>query len=105
MYPILNWLDLEGRRLRVIVTGRKTAYWHCGEMGHLSAICPGKKVPQKTPDHIQNAPPPATAKSKTEAPIVSPAVGTLNPGTIREKNRTFHPETSNLVADDKSKEE
>ena len=49
-YSVPNWLEVEGRRLPVIVSGRKPACWHCGEIGHLSAVCPGKKAPKK-PDH------------------------------------------------------
>ncbi len=39
-FSVPNWLDVEGRRLPVIVSGRKPACWHCGEIGHLSAVCP-----------------------------------------------------------------
>ena len=46
-YSVPNWLEVEGRRLPVIVSGRKPACWHCGEIGHLSAVCPGKKAPKK----------------------------------------------------------
>ena len=46
-YSIPNWLDVEGHRLPVIVSGCKPAYWRCGEIGHLSAVCPGKKAPKK----------------------------------------------------------
>ena len=45
-----KWLDLEGRRLLVIVTGKKLACWHWGEIGYLSANCLGKKAPGKAPD-------------------------------------------------------
>ena len=59
----------EGRRLPVIVSGRKPACWHCGEIGHLSAVCPGKKAPKK-PD--QNPRHPHTCcnkqREKKEAP-------------------------------------
>ena len=46
-YSIPNWLDVEGRRLPVIVSGHKPACWHCSGIGHLSAVCPGKKAPKK----------------------------------------------------------
>ena len=42
-------------RLPVIVSGRKPACWHCGEIGHLSAVCPGKKAPKK-PDQNPGTP-------------------------------------------------
>ena len=68
-YSVPNWLDVAGRMLPVIVSGRKPANWHCGEIGHLSAICPGKKAPKK-PD--QNpAPPPVVTNNEKEAPVVS----------------------------------
>ena len=54
-YSVPNWLDVEGRRLPVIVSGRKPACWHCGEIGHLSAVCPGKKAPKK-PDQNPGTP-------------------------------------------------
>ena len=46
-YSVPNWLEVEGRRLPVIISGRKPACWHSGEIGHLSAVCPGKKAPKK----------------------------------------------------------
>ena len=46
-YSIPNWLDLEGCRLLVIVSGYKPACWHSGEIGHLSTVCPRKKAPKK----------------------------------------------------------
>ena len=51
-YSVPNWLDVEGRRLPVIVSRRKPTCWHCGEIGHLSAVCPGKKRPRKSPTRI-----------------------------------------------------
>ena len=65
------WLDVEGRRLPVIVSGRKPACWHCGEIGHLSAVCPGKKAPKK-PDQNPGTPPPVVTNNEKEAPVVSP---------------------------------
>ena len=71
-YSVPNWLEVEGRRLHVIVSGRKPACWHCGEIGHLSAVCPGKKAPKK-PDHKPGTlPPVVTTKTEKEAPVVSP---------------------------------
>ena len=55
-FSVPNWLDVEGRRLPVIVSGRKPACWHSGEIGHLSAVCPGKKAPKK-PDKDAGTPP------------------------------------------------
>ena len=36
-YSISIWLELEGYRLPVIVTGKKLACWHGEEIGHLLA--------------------------------------------------------------------
>ena len=71
-YSVPNWLEVEGRRLPVIVSGRKPACWHCGEIGHLSAVCPGKKAPKK-PDHKPNTLSPVVkTNTEKEAPVVSP---------------------------------
>ena len=71
-YSVPNWLEVEGRWLPVIVSGRKPACWHCGEIGHLSAVCPGKKAPKK-PDHKPGTlSPVVTTNTEKEAPVVSP---------------------------------
>ena len=71
-HSVPNWLEVEGRRLPVIVSGRKPACWHCGEIGHLSAVCPGKKAPKK-PDHKPDTLSPVVkANTEKEAPVVSP---------------------------------
>ena len=71
-YSVPNWLEVEGRRLPVIVSGRKPACWHRGKIGHLSAVCPGKKAPKK-PDHKPDTlSPVATTNKEKEAPVVSP---------------------------------
>ena len=70
-YSIPNWLDVEGRRLLVIVSGCKPACWHCGEISHLSAVCPGKRAPKKPDQNPGNLPPVVTNIEK-EAPVVSP---------------------------------
>ena len=71
-YSVPNWLEVEGRRLPVIVSGRKPACWHCGEIGHLSAVCPGKKAPKK-PDHKHDTLSPVVKiNTEKEAPVVSP---------------------------------
>ena len=67
-FSIPNGLDLEECRLPVILTGRKPTSWHCGEIGHLSAICLGKKAPLKTPNRIRNAL--LRRKEKKESPVV-----------------------------------
>ena len=79
-YSVPNWLEVEGRRLPVIVSGRKPACWHCGEIGHLSAVCPGKKAPKK-PDHKPGTLSPVVKNnSEKEAPVVSPTpAGKKNP--------------------------
>ena len=83
-FSVPNWLDVEGRRLPVIVSGRKPACWHCGAIGHLSAVCPGKKAPKK-PDQDAGTPPPVGKNNdKKEAPVVSPtsaAIKSLTPPT------------------------
>ena len=70
-YSVPNWLEVEGRRLPVIVSGSKPACWHCGEIGHLSAVCPGKKAPKK-PDQKLGTLPPVVSNTEKEAPVVSP---------------------------------
>ena len=71
-YSVPNWLEVEGRRLPVIVSGRKPTCWHCGEIGHLSAVCPGKKAPKK-PDHKHDTLSPVVkSNTEKEAPVVSP---------------------------------
>ena len=70
-YSIPNWLDVEGCRLPVIVSGCKPACWHCGEIGHLSAVCSRKKAPKK-PDQNPGTLPPCVTNNENEAPVVSP---------------------------------
>ena len=70
-YSVPNWLDVEGRRLPVIVSGRKPVCWHCGEIGNLSAVCPGKKALKK-PHQNSSTLPPVVTNSKKETPVVSP---------------------------------
>ena len=70
-YSVPNWLDVEGRKLPVIVSGRKPACWHCGKIGHLSAVCPGKKAPKK-PDQNPRTLPPVSTNNEKEALVVSP---------------------------------
>ena len=78
-FSIPYWLDLEGRWLPVIGTGRKPAHWHCWEIGPLSENCSGNKVDVKAPDHIRNSLRPTMAKGKKEPPVVSRTVGTTVP--------------------------
>ena len=78
-YSVPNWLEVEGRRLPVIVSGRKPACWHCGEIGHLSAVCPGKKAPKKPDPKPRTLPPVVASNTEKEAPVVSPTpAGTKN---------------------------
>ena len=70
-YSVPNWLEVEGRRLPVIVSGKKPTCWHCGEIGHLSTVCPGKKAPKK-PDQKLGTLPPVVSDTEKEAPVVSP---------------------------------
>ena len=70
-YSVPNWLDVEGRRLLVIISRRKPVCWHCSEIGHLSAVCPGKKAPKK-PNQNPGTLPPVVTNTEKEAPIVSP---------------------------------
>ena len=104
-YSVPNFLDLGGRKITIIVAGRKPSCWLCSQVGHLSANCPGKKAPEKASDHTQNAPPPSTANNnKKEASIVSPTVGTKVSVSVGEKKKSAPPpsETSTL---EKSKRE
>ena len=80
-YSVPNWLDVEGRRLPVIVSGRKPACWHCGEIGHLSAVCPGKKAPKK-PDQNSGTLPPVSTNNEKEAPVVSPTSAGIKKKTL-----------------------
>ena len=70
-YSVPNWVDVEGHRLPVIVSGHKTASWHCGDIGHLSAVCPRKKAPKK-PDQNPSTLPPVSTNNEKEALVVSP---------------------------------
>ena len=87
-YSIPNWLDLEGRRLPVIVSGRKPAGWHCSEIGHLYAVCPGKKAPKK-PDINPGTLSPVMANDEKEAPVVSPAVRATAPDSSVQAGRNL----------------
>ena len=78
-YSVPNWLEVEGRRLPVIVSGRKPACWHCGEISHLSAVCPGKKASKKPDPKPGTLPPVVASNTEKEAPVVSPTpAGTKN---------------------------
>ena len=54
-YSVPNWLDVEGRRLPVIVSGRKPACWHCGEIVTSPQFAQGRR-PRRSPTRIP-APP------------------------------------------------
>ena len=69
-YSIPIWLDLEGRRLIVNVSGRKPACWHCSEIGHLSAVFPGKNA-SKNSNQNPCTFPPVKANNEKEAHVVS----------------------------------
>ena len=69
VYSVPNRLDVEGQRLPVTVSGCKSACWHCGEIGHLSAVCLGKKALKK-PDQNPSTLPPVLTNIEKEAPIV-----------------------------------
>ena len=90
-YSVPNWLDVEGRRLPVIVSGRKPACWHCGDIGHLSAVCPVKKAPKK-PDQNPGTLPPVETNSEKEAPVVSP--------TSAGKNKPTPPTSSTVSSEE-----
>ena len=78
LYSVPNWLDVEGCRLPGIVSGRKHACWHCGEIGHLSAVSSGKKAPKK-PDQNPGTFPPVLTNNEKESPVVSPTLSGINP--------------------------
>ena len=59
---------MEGRRLRVIVSGRIPACWHCGKIGHLSEVFPEKKALKK-PDQKPCTFPPVVTNTEKEAPV------------------------------------
>ena len=103
-YSIPNWLDLDGRKLPIIVIGRKPMCWRCGLIGHLSAKCPGKKAPSTAPDHIRNPLSPSTAKEKKEAPAVSPTVRTTVPAPVGESHSSPpSPSTPSVTPTEESK--
>ena len=79
-YSVPNWLEVEGRRLPVIVSGRKPACWHCCEISHLSAVCPWKKAP-KMPDQKLGTLPPVVSNTEKEAPVVSPTPAAIKNST------------------------
>ena len=70
-YSIPNWLDVEGCKLPVILSGQKPACWHCIEIGHLSAVCWGKKSPKK-PNQNPGTLPPVLTNNEKGAPVVLP---------------------------------
>ena len=74
-------------QLPIIVSDRKPACWHCGEIGPLSAVCPWKKA-QKKPDQNPDTLPPVKANDKKEARVVSPTVRTSTPDTAGDKPPT-----------------
>ena len=91
-YSVPNWLDVEGRRLLVIVSVRKPACWHCSVIGHLSAVCSGKKALKK-PDQNPGTLPPVVTNTEKEAPVVSPT-------STGKKNLT--PSSSSTVSSEES---
>ena len=98
-YSVPNWLDVEGRRLPVIVSGCKPACWHCGEIGHLSAFCPGKKAPKK-PDQNAGTPLPVVSNNeKKEAPVVSPTSAATKSPTPPTSSTVSSEEVGGRVAD------
>ena len=48
-YSIPNWLDVEGRRLPIIVSGRKPACWHCGEIVTSPQFAQGRRPEKARP--------------------------------------------------------
>ena len=79
-YSIPNWLDVEGCRLQVVVSGRKEACWHSGEIGHLSAVCSGKKAPTK-PDQNPHTLPPVLTNNEKVALVVLPTLAGIKTPT------------------------
>ena len=101
-YSIPNWLDVEGRRLPVIVSGHKPTCWHCSEVGHLSAVCPGKKAPKK-PNLNPDTLPPVIVNDKKEAHVVLPTVRATDPKSGGKKIPTSP--LSSAAATEESKAE
>ena len=87
IFFIPNWLDVEGHRRPVIVSGRKPACWHCSKIGHLSAVCPKKKAPKK-PDQNPSTLLPVLANGEKEATIVSPTVRAVESETAEKQPPT-----------------
>ena len=98
-YSVPNWLDVEGRRLPVIVSGRKPACWHCGEIGHLSAVCLGKKASKKPDQNPGTHPPVVTNNEKKEAPVVSPTSAATKSPTPPTSSMVSSEEAGGRVAD------
>ena len=100
-YSIPNWLDLERLRLPIIVSGRKPACWHYGEIDHLSAVCSGKKAPEKH-DHDPCTFLPVKANYEKEAHVVSPTVRALAPETAGNKNPNSPLSRTGITEDSKA---
>ena len=74
---ITNWLDLEGCRVPVIVTGRKPVCWYCGGDWSTFRNLPGEEGPvEKYPTKVGISPHQSKAKGKKVAPVVSPTART-----------------------------
>jgi len=92
-----NFLDLEGRRLSVIVTGRKPACWNCFKTGHLSSNCPGKKAPVIATSKTRDTLPLPKSPGRKEASEAEPAVRTTTSEKVGVEQQTPpSPKTSSL---------
>ena len=86
-YSVPNWLDVEGRMLTVIASGRKRSCWHCSDIGHLFAVCPEKKAPKK-PDQNPGTLPSVLINNEKEAPT---SVGIKTPTPAGRKIQPLGP--------------
>lgn len=70
---ISNCLDIEGRKLLTIKTGRKPTCWKCSVTGHLDTSCPEKKRPP-SPDTRFLAPLHKVPRLKNKPQIPTPVL-------------------------------
>lgn len=62
-------LDICGRKMQVIVTGRRSTYWWCRETRHLSSSCPERKASRFPAACDQYSP---LADSSSALPVMGP---------------------------------